>query len=187
VNPEQQIRAAAAQATATLMSTVPPPPADFIAMTEVVEAYIRGGKDAAFALCPGFGAAVEPTADPDPAPPSEPEAPAPAVTPAVIEPPAEPAAEQVTEDAAPEREAEVIPLVARGAVPQKQEHARRFIEKQRKERVDSLINRAKVAKAMIHKRRLMDEAEENQLLDYSIAIDGDVTTLGAYLSSLLGS
>ena len=50
----QEIRAAAAQATASLMCTVLPRPADFVAMAEVIEAYIRDGKEAAFALCPAF-------------------------------------------------------------------------------------------------------------------------------------
>lgn len=179
VNPDQQIRAAAAQATAVLMSSVPPPPGDFIAMTEVVEAYIRDGKGAAFALCPGMpevqqeaaSAAVEPQ-------------PAAMAAPVALVPPSAPQQEEPEEEG---QDADVIPLAARGTVSPKQEGARRIIEKHRKERVDSLIAQAGVAKAKAHKERLLNEAEENDLLDYAIVIDNTPTTVGAYLGSLLGS
>lgn len=176
VNPDQQIRAAAARATAALMCTTPPPPADFVAMAEVVEAYIRDGKAAAFALC--FEEQEEPQA---------PLAAAIVATAQPVQPEAAPVVEEAPEGQHPERDADVIPLAARGTVQPKQEGARRIIEKHRKERVDSLIAQASVAKAKTHKRRLLDEAEENNLLDYAIVIDNEPTTVGAYLGSLLGS
>jgi hypothetical protein len=176
VNTEQEIRAAAASATARLMCTAPPAPGDFIAMSGVIEAYIRDGQQAAFALC-GLSQEVqqaprveepEPQADPVASPPSRPE------------PQPEPAP-------AAEPEAEVIPLAARGQVSSKQEGARRIIEKQRKARVDALVAQATVAKAKAHKQRILDEAEENRLTDYPIVINGEPITLGAYLASVLGS
>jgi hypothetical protein len=179
VNPDQQVRAAAAQATASLMCTVPPPPADFIAMAEVVEAYIRDGKAAAFALCPGTqeaplappAVAATPLVQPEPVAPASADAPP----------------EGVQEEQVPERDADVIPLAARGTVSAKQEGARRIIEKHRKERVDSLISQASVAKAKAHKQRILDDAEENDLMDYMIVVKGEPTTVRAYLGSLLGS
>lgn len=176
MNTEQEIRAAAASATARLMCTAPPAPGDFIAMSGVIEAYIRDGQQAAFALC-GLSQEVqraprveesEPQAGPVASPPSQPE------------PQPEPAP-------AAEPEAEVIPLAARGAVSSKQEGARRIIEKQRKARVDALVAQATVAKAKAHKQRILDEAEENRLTDYPIVINGEPITLGAYLASVLGS
>jgi hypothetical protein len=176
VNTEQEIRAAAASATARLMCTAPPAPGDFIAMSGVIEAYIRDGQQAAFALC-GLSQEVqqaprveesEPQAGPVASPPPRPE-PQPEPAP-VVEP-----------------EAEVIPLAARGQVSSKQEGARRIIEKQRKARVDALVAQATVAKAKAHKQRILDEAEENRLTDYPIVINGEPITLGAYLASVLGS
>lgn len=176
MNTEQEIRAAAASATARLMCTAPPAPGDFIAMSGVIEAYIRDGQQAAFALC-GLSQEVqqasrveepEPQAGPVASPPSRPE------------PQPEPAP-------AAEPEAEVIPLAARGQVSSKQEGARRIIEKQRKARVDALVAQATVAKAKAHKQRILDEAEENRLTDYPIVINGEPITLGAYLTSVLGS
>lgn len=176
MNTEQEIRASAASATARLMCTAPPAPGDFIAMSGVIEAYIRDGQQAAFALC-GLSQEVqqaprveepEPQAGPVASPPSQPE------------PQPEPAP-------AAEPEAEVIPLAARGAVSSKQEGARRIIEKQRKARVDALVAQATVAKAKAHKQRILDEAEENRLTDYPIVINGEPITLGAYLASVLGS
>lgn len=176
MNTEQEIRAAAASATARLMCTAPPAPGDFIAMSGVIEAYIRDGQQAAFALC-GLSQEVqqaprveepEPQAGPVASPPPRPE------------PQPEPAP-------AAEPEAEVIPLAARGQVSSKQEGARRIIEKQRKARVDALVAQATVAKAKAHKQRILDEAEENRLTDYPIVINGEPITLGAYLASVLGS
>lgn len=176
MNTEQEIRASAASATARLMCTAPPAPGDFIAVSGVIEAYIRDGQQAAFALC-GLSQEVqqaprveepEPQAGPVASPPSQPE------------PQPEPAP-------AAEPEAEVIPLAARGAVSSKQEGARRIIEKQRKARVDALVAQATVAKAKAHKQRILDEAEENRLTDYPIVINGEPITLGAYLASVLGS
>jgi hypothetical protein len=176
VNTEQEIRAAAASATARLMCTAPPAPGDFIAMSGVIEAYIRDGQQAAFALC---GLSQETQQAP------RMEEPEPQVGPAVSpQPQPEPQSEPAP---AAEPEAEVIPLAARGAVSPKQEGARRIIEKQRKARVDALVAQATVAKAKAHKQRILDEAEENRLTDYPIVINGEPITLGAYLASVLGS
>lgn len=170
----QEIRAAAAQATASLMCTVLPRPADFVAMAEVIEAYIRDGKEAAFALCPAEPG-QEPMMQPGPVQESDIQD----AVPLSIAPPAD--------EPAPEPEDNVIPLAARGTVSPKQEGARRIIEKHRKERVDHLIAQASVAKVKAHKQRLYDEAEENDLLDYNLVINNEPTTVGAYLGSLLGS
>lgn len=169
MNSDQAIRAAAAQAAATLMAPVQPLPADFVATAEVIEAYIRDGRNAAFALCPGE---APPVPDPQPAPVIEPAPPAPRAVPDPV------AAEE------PQQDAEVIPLAARAPVSQKQEGARRIIEKQRKTRVDSILGQATVAKAKIHKQRLMDEAEENGLSEYMVVVNDKPITLGDYLGSL---
>lgn len=176
MNTEQEIRAAAASATARLMCTAPPAPGDFIAMSGVIEAYIRDGQQAAFALC---GLSQEVQQAPRVEEP-EPQAGSVASPPPRPEPQPEPAP-------AVEPEAEVIPLAARGQVSSKQEGARRIIEKQRKARVDALVAQATVAKAKAHKQRILDEAEENRLTDYPIVINGEPITLGAYLASVLGS
>lgn len=169
----QTIRAAAAQAAATLMAPMQPLPADFVVVAEVIEAYIRDGREAAFALCPPEAGQQPEIAQSEPAP-------APVIQDAIPAP--APAAEPE-----PERTADVIPLEARGKVSPKQEGARRIIEKHRKERVDSLLAQATVAKVKAHKQRLYDEAEESDLLDYSLVMNNEPTTLGAYLGSLLGS
>lgn len=166
------IRAAAAQAAATLMAPIQPEPANYVAISEVIEAYIRDGKEAAFALCP---AAPEDAQADEPVPPAEPIA-------AVVQESPSTAAEPEPEPT--ERDAEVIPLALRGKVPGKQEDARRFVEKRKKEKVDSILAEANVAKAKVHKQRLIDSADEASLSNYPVIIKGNATTLGAYLASL---
>lgn len=171
VTPEE-IRAAAAQAAATLMAPVQPSPADFVATAEVIEAYIEHGKLAAFALCLPEDAVQQP---PEPVALVEP-APVPLLVPAPQQ-----------EEPEPQREAEVIPLAVRSAPNPKQEAARRQIEKTRKTRADAIFKQASVAKTRVHKQRLLDEAEEAELAEYPVVVKGETVTLGAYLGSLLGS
>lgn len=177
----EQIRAAAAQAAATLMAPMQPVPADFVAVAEVIEAYIGHGKQAAFALC---------------LPPEE--APVPQVLPAAAQ--AGPATPQPEPEAArlepapvvatvedPRQRADVIPMTPRDGVSKKQAEARSKVEKVRKERVESIRKEASVAKVRAHKQRLLDAAEESELTEYPVLVDGETMTLGAYLGSLLGS
>lgn len=170
---DQEIRAAAAQAAATLMAPMQPMPADFVAVAEVVEAFIRDGKEAAFAL-------TVPVDVPEHAPVRQ--IPVEGIRPvqdaAPLEEPA-PAPQ-------PEPEARVIQMVGRAATP-KQQEARSIIERKKKERVDSIVAEASVAKVKAHKQRLLDDAEGAGLSDYPVVIKGSTMTLGTYLGSLLGS
>ncbi len=166
------------------MAPVQPHPTDFLAVAEVIEAYIGHGRDYAFAAHLAMEAPAEPPvqeeqpeAEPEQAPvveaPEEPRIPA-----AVQEP--EPTAE-------PERHAEVISLPARSEMSAKQAGAIGFIEKNRKARVNAIMNEASVAKIKAHKQRLYDDAEDAGLLEYPVVVDEVTTTVGAYLGSLLGS
>lgn len=163
------------------MAPTQPSPADFVTTAEVIEMYIRLGKEAALSLCPPWEGAIEapfippviePLPDPIASPPAPPE-PVPLAT--VVQLPAEP------------RDAEVIPLTARTAANPQQEGARRMIEKTRKARVDSIMNEASVAKVRAHKQRLADDADDAGLNEYPVVVDDETMTLGAYLASLLGS
>lgn len=179
---DQEIRAAAAQAAATLMAPMQPMPADFVAVAEVVEAFIRDGKEAAFAL-------TVPVDVPEQTPAPEPEPPAP-VRQIPVEGirPVQDAAplEEPAPAPQPEPEARVIQMVGRAATP-KQQEARSIIERKKKERVDSIVAEASVAKVKAHKQRLLDDAEGAGLSDYPVVIKGSTMTLGTYLGSLLGS
>lgn len=172
------IRAAAAQAAATLMAPSQPLPANYVGVAQVVEAYIRYGKDAAFALCPS-DVEDEAASHPERVMESVPEM----VASAENTRPAPPV-ELVTDSEPIAPDADVIPLVARGQVSGKQEDARRIVEKHKRERVDSIVAQASVAKAKAHRQRLIDQAEESQLSGYPIIIEGKSITLGAYLASL---
>lgn len=179
---DQEIRAAAAQAAATLMAPMQPSPADYVAVAEVVEAFIRDGKEAAFALTVPLPEDV-PVAEPQP----EPEPPAQMRHVAVedirptqdVAPPQGPVVE-------PKPEAQVIQMVGRAASP-KQQEARQLIERKKKDRVDAIVAEASVAKVKAHKERLLSDAEDAGLSNYPVVINGSTTTLGSYLGSLLGS
>lgn len=171
MNADQEIRAAAAQAAATLMAPVQPPPQDYIAVANVIAVYIENGMDPALSLC---GVTAEaPVETPAPAPVIE-SIHRPDPVPDVIEV-AE--AEQESE----EKGADVISI---GQAPAKQQAARLIIEKTRKQRVDSIMGQASVAKAKAHKLRLIEEAESAELNEYTVVVKGQPTTLGAYLASL---
>ena len=170
MNHEQQIRAAAAQAAATLMAPVQPLPADYVAVAEVVEAFIRDGKEAAFALCFAGQEQVPPAAAPE------------QVVPVAMEPPPAPVIEQEPEDQ--QADAEVIPLAARGKTSAKQEVASKIVRDTKRKRVESIVAEAGMAKVKAHKERLINDADDAGLSDYAIIIEGKPTTLGAYLESL---
>jgi hypothetical protein len=175
---DQEIRAAAAQAAATLMAPMHPLPADYVAVAEVVEAFIRDGKEAAFALTVPLTEEL---------PPAAPEPPEPVRQVAVedmrpaqeVAPLEEPADE-------PEPEAQVIQMVGRSVSP-KQQEARQIIERKKKDRVEAIVAEASVAKVKAHKERLLNEAEDAGLAGYPVVIKGSAMTLGTYLGSLLGS
>jgi len=177
---DQEIRAAAAQAAATLMAPMQPMPADFVAVAEVVEAFIRDGKEAAFALTVPVDAPAQLPA-PDPEPPAQV-----GQVPVEDAPPVQDATPPEEPSPAPEPEAQVIQMVGRVASP-KQQEARSIIERKKKERVDSIVAEASVAKVKAHKQRLLDDAEGAGLADYPVIIKGSTMTLGTYLGSLLGS
>lgn len=174
---DQQIRAAAAQAAATLMAPMQPSPADYVAVAEVVEAFIRDGKAAAFAL-------TVPVAEDAPHPMPEPE-PVRQVVVEDIRPvqDAPPLEEPVAE---PEPEGRVLQMVGRPVSP-KQQEARQLIERKKKDRVDAIVAEASVAKVKAHKERLLNDAEDAGLSNYPVVINGSAMTLGSYLGSLLGS
>jgi len=161
------------------MAPMQPSPADYVAVAEVVEAFIRDGKEAAFAL-------TVPVAEDAPPPMPEPE-PEP-VRQVVVEgirpvqdapPPEEPVAE-------PEPEGRVLQMVGRPVSP-KQQEARQLIERKKKDRVDAIVAEASVAKVKAHKERLLNDAEDAGLSNYPVVINGSAMTLGSYLGSLLGS
>lgn len=178
---DQEIRAAAAQAAATLMAPMQPSPADYVAVAEVVEAFIRDGKEAAFALTVPVAEDAPPPM-PEPVPDPEP------VRQVVVEdirpvqdapPPEGPVAE-------PEPEGRVLQMVGRPVSP-KQQEARQLIERKKKDRVDAIVAEASVAKVKAHKERLLNDAEDAGLSNYPVVINGSAMTLGSYLGSLLGS
>lgn len=170
MNEDQQIRAAAAQAAATLMAPVQPAPADYVAVAGVIEGYIRGGSEVALTLCSPPEA--ETASPPQPAPVVE--------TPEESKPVPAPTLTMV-----PELEgAGMLPPEAQAPVSEKQVEARRFVEKRKKDRVASIMAEASVAKALPHKQRLCDAAEDGQLADYPVVVDGKPISLGDYLASL---
>lgn len=184
----EQIRATAAQAAAILMAPVQPHPADFLATAEVIETYISQGRDAAFAAHLGMTGAIEASVRTEaPSQPQEEPELAPVIENVLPEPPALAAVQEVAPVTTPERRTNVISLPARDEMSPKQASALSFIEKNRKVRVQAIMNQASVAKVKAHKERLLDEAEEAGLLEYPVLVDKTTTTVGAYLRSLLGS
>lgn len=197
MTPEQEIRAAAVQAAATFCGPLKSSFEDVQYVAGIFAVHITDGPEAALRL----HEASQPPAEPA----SAPEAPTTAVKNVELreERPVEdvevffePDPLNVTQaaeedvDTAPEvpvlegPPADVIPITARGAVPQAQNSARRKIEKMRHERAVKILNLAATAKAIEHKRRLADEAEEAGLFEYRMEIDGQVRELGPYLASL---
>jgi hypothetical protein len=191
VNPDQQIRAAAVQTVATLMAGSDPatPPADVIAAAVVVTAFIEHGADAALALC--FPAAPEtPTAlvTPVPAPTSLSVAAPVAPKPSGHSPLGRPMENvELPDEPEPQQEATVIPLAARGETNPKQAQARRRIEEVRFTGAMSIYNEFQSAKALAHKNKLRDKAEDAGLLDFVLTIGDETKTLGAYLGMPQGS
>lgn len=159
------------------MAPMQPSPADYVAVAEVVEAFIRDGKEAAFAL-------TVPVAEDAPPPMPEPE-PVRQVVVEGIRPvqDAPPPEESVAE---PEPEGRVLQMVGRPVSP-KQQEARQLIERKKKDRVDAIVAEASVAKVKAHKERLLNDAEDAGLSNYPVVISGSAMTLGSYLGSLLGS
>ncbi|AXH66246.1 hypothetical protein SEA_SATIS_85 [Streptomyces phage Satis] len=177
MNDEQYIRAMAAQAAASLLAPVSPAPEDYFAVASSIATFIEHGSEAALTKALDDMArkreAVE-AAVPAPAPVIEPQPVVDVVAEVAAEPPKE------------EPQAKVIQLGSRQEPPEKQTAARLSIEKIRKERVNNLMGQASVAKAKVHKQRLVDEAQEAGLDEYTVIPPGatEPTTLGAYLASL---
>ena len=212
MTPEQEIRAAALQAAATLcahFTTVEtqqiPGFVDIQFVSAVFEVQIAEGPEAALRLYEASQAPPAVTQDaPEPEPAvkdvelREQEHPVgdilmmsfdddpptiPRINPA---PQAASEAPAVAASApAPEPQtADVIPLAVRGTVDGKQDKARRKIEGMRHQRAQKLVQQAKTAKVPAHKERLRDEADEAGLTEFQIEIDGKLQVLGAYLASL---
>lgn len=82
----------------------------------------------------------------------------------------------------PERPGEVFEAPA-------QERTAAFlrIQQGREQRARALVNQAKVAKALDHKKKLIEDAKESGLSDFTLTINGREQELGPYLQSLLGS
>lgn len=92
------------------------------------------------------------------------------------------AAEQAAEQAAPG------PLEAAFDTPAPERSAAFLrIQQGREQRARSIVNEAKVAKALDHKKKLIEDAEESGLSGFSLTINGREQELGPYLRSLLGS
>jgi hypothetical protein len=83
--------------------------------------------------------------------------------------------------------ADIIPLAARGSTTPQQSSARHKIEKLRREAANKILAEAKSAKALEHKRRLYEKAEEKGLCNLLLEIDGQTRELGPYLESLAGA
>lgn len=161
------------------MAPMQPSPADYVAVAEVVEAFIRDGKAAAFALTvPVAEDAPHPMPEPEPEP----------VRQVVVEDirPVQDAPLPEESVAEPEPEGRVLQMVSRPVSP-KQQEARQLIERKKKDRVDAIVAEASVAKVKAHKERLLNDAEDAGLSNYPVVINGSAMTLGSYLGSLLGS
>lgn len=181
---QQQIRATAAQVAATLMASAGPPPGDFVMAADVVAAFIEHGLDAALVR-----AGV--TGDPAPAPVIVPTAESPEPMALLVtghreftEPvfqDAVPVQQEPGPQQEPERNADVIPLAARGEVNLKQQKARSAIDKIKHERAMKIYRQFEMAKAEGHRQKLRDEAEEAELTDFPIVVNGEAKTLGTYL------
>jgi hypothetical protein len=183
VDDEQYIRALAAQAAASLLAPVTPHPEDFFAVADSIATFITGGSQEALSVALDGMARKRDAADqPAQAPLIEPAPPL-----AVPEPVVDVVAEVTAEPPAVESAgAKVLQFGSAQEPSVKQTAARLQIEKIRKERVTNLMNQASVAKAKIHKQKLVDEAEEAGLNEYTVVPPGakEPTTLGLYLASL---
>lgn len=175
---EQQIRAAAAQAAASMVPRGAPI-SDYVSVCDVVAAFIENGWEAAHAAYLRYDKNVAP---PEGAPP-QPTGPQPAM---LTEPLTSPAiASQRTEPTS-----EAIPAEVNKPVPPKQQAARKIVDETIKARARKIANVASVAKARAHLEDLKVEADDAGLLEVLITTPGDrskAMTLKAYLESLTKS
>lgn len=184
---EQQIRAAAIQASAALCAPITSVSGgevasvtDVLFVADVFAGYIESGWAAALQIHDN-GARQE-SAHPV-VPPAEPPVRAVPDAPAVQPEPVP--AEGKTESAPPpEPDSGKVIKAKFGTGGSSQGEARSKIERIRKESADQILAQAKVAKVRAHKDRLIDEAETRGLEDFPVVIKGATMTLGAYLSSL---
>jgi type IV secretory pathway VirB10-like protein len=195
MTPEQEIRAAAISAAATFCAPIGgasnghiPAPEDVLFVADVFYGYVQGGWEEALKVC---ATSEKQQAMPTvrnvelrESPPMEdillPELESPPTPPH----PAEtfPAA---TAPKAPERrDADVIPLEARGVVTKEQSSARRAVDRIKRQRAMKIFNQAQVAKVAEHKQRLIEEAEDAGLQDFVLEVEGKPLVLGSYLASL---
>lgn len=187
MDPDQQIRAVAVQAAASLVQRGVSP-LDFLVACDVAASYIANGRDAAIATflqdapdVPQVAQSIEPQ-------------PANLVEPAQVHhrPAALPTpipAQSVRSEPVDKTEGEEIPLEANAPVSPSQESARRMVEKTRRARAANIAAQASVAKVRAHLANLVTEAEDSLLDDVMVTPPGrnEPIALGAYLSSLQGS
>lgn len=193
MEPEQHIRAVAAQAAASLVERGVPP-LDFLVACDVVASYVRDGRDAAIATYLQSG-------------PAETEgsqgntlqdvnllesAPAPSTPMAASTNPAAPLLTSVPaarSKPVEETQADVLPAAVSAPVPPKQRAALAIVEKTRRDRAQKIANEATLAKAKAHKDRLLGDMQDANLEDVSVMLEGwsEPKTLGSYLASLYGS
>lgn len=174
MNDEQYIRALAAQAAASLLAPVTPQPEDFFAVADSIAIFIAQGSQEALTVALDGMARKSAVAE------------EPVQQPIVAQPIVDVVAEVSEEAPVEDQGAKVIQLGSREEPPEKQTAARLSIEKIRKERVNNIMGQASVAKAKVHKQRLVDEAQDAGLNEYTVIPPGatEPTTLGAYLASL---
>lgn len=190
VTPEQELRAVAIQAAASLCAPVSPVDRQEIPQVEsvlfvadVFYAYVQGGWEQALDVY-----AATASKEPEPEEPVEDvELREKAVEPDIL---AEEAAQEPPQAPAPEPrdevepEAEVIPLAARGTVTKEQSKASRYLHRVKLERATGILKQAAVAKTAEHKDRLREQASSAGLDDFVLPIGGVDQKLGEYLQNL---
>lgn len=195
MTPEQEIRAAAISAAATFCAPIDgasnghiPAPEDVLFVADVFYGYVQGGWEEALKVyatsekqqetptmrnvelreSPPVEDILLPELESQPVPPH----------------PAETLPTPPTSREPERREADIIPLEARGVVTKEQSSARRAVDRIKRQRAMKIFNQAQVAKAAEHKQRLIEEAEDAGLQDFVLEIKGESLVLGSYLASL---
>ena len=195
MTPEQEIRAAAISAAATFCAPIGgasnghiPAPEDVLFVADVFYGYVQGGWEEALKVYATSekqqGVPTVRNVELRESPPVEDILLSELESQPVPPHPAEilPAAD-AREEPEP-RDADVIPMAARGVVTQEQSSARRAVDRIKRQRAMKIFNQAQVAKAAEHKQRLIEEAEDAGLHDFVLEIKGESLVLGSYLASL---
>lgn len=198
MTPEQELRAVAIQAAASLCAPVSPVDRQEIPQVEnvlfvadVFQGYIQGGWKQAMAVYETAARKEEAEAAPE-EPVKDVELRERAVEPDILA--EEAAAELPAREFVPSREtegdpeptqvADVIPMQARGVVTKEQSKASQYLNRIKRERAAGILKQASVAKTAEHKDRLRNEASEAGLDNFVMTINGVERSVGEYLASL---